>query len=268
MMSQSSIRSISLGGLVLLGLFLSVIVGSLFPVLLLKPEWQLKVGTVLINTSPLALIGLITLHLTADLEPEDSVLISRRSIACKFAVLAAIGFLLLAPLLSVASVRLQRQQISQQATFERRADSNLQALRQVVSKAADTTELYDKLVALNGPVLNDADRNLALPVIKSRVNELLDEAEKQIALKKQQLPPINPLFILPDVLRNAFASFILAIGFAGLARRPGVDISLLMELQECWYSSRIRKSKSRRKNSQVQEDLDYLGQISGEDEVK
>ena len=97
---------------------------------------------------------------------------------------------------------------------------------------------------------------------------MLDVAEAQFSQQKQKQPPNNPLLLLPNVLRNAFASFFLAIGFSGLSRRPGSDISLLMELQQGWHSSRIRKSKSRRKNSQAQEDLDYLGQISGGEEDK
>jgi hypothetical protein len=39
---------------------------------------------------------------------------------------------------------------------------------------------------------------------------------------------------LPEILRNAFASLALALGFAGLAQRPGRDLSLLAELQLRW----------------------------------
>ena len=222
----------------------------------------------MINSSPLALIGLMTLHLTADLEPEDPVLVWRRSLAAQLAVLASVGFLMLILLLPVSAVREQQQQISSSASFVRRATTNLQAMRQVVEKASNTTELNDQLLALNGPVLNDADRALPLPVIKAQINEMLDVAEAQFSHQKQKQPPNNPLLLLPNVLRNAFASFFLAIGFSGLSRRPGADISLHMELQQWWHSSRISKSKSRRKTSQAQEDLDYLGQISGKEDAK
>jgi hypothetical protein len=264
----NSIRGLSLGGIALIGLYATIVISSCFPVQLLRPAWQLQVGATLINSSPLALIGLMTLHLTADLEPEDPVLVWRRSLAAQLAVLASVGFLMLILLLPVSAVRQQQQQISGSASFVRQGYNNLKVWRQVVAKAANTTELHDQLLALNGPVLNDADRQLPLPVIKAQVNQILNEAEAQLTSKKQQLPPSNLLLLLPSILRNAVASLFLAVGFAGLSRRPGTDISLLMELQQGWYSSRIRKSKSRRKNSQVQEDLDYLGQISGEDEVK
>ena len=264
----SSIRGLSLGGIVLIGLYATIVISSCFPVQLLIPAWQLQVGATLINSSPLALMGLMALHLTADLEPEDPVLVWRRSLAAQLAVLASVGFLLLILLLPVSAVRQQQQQISGSASFVRQGYTKLQVWRQVVAKAADTTELQDRLLALSGPVLNDADRQLALPVIKAQVYQVLDQAEAQLARKKQQQPPNNPLLLLPNVLRNAFASFFLAIGFSGLARRPGNDISLFMELQEGWHLSRIRKSKAGGKYNQSQEDLDYLGQISGEPEAK
>ena len=227
---SGSIRGLSLGRTVLIGLYATTVISSCIPVQLLQPAWQLKVGAVLINTSPLALIGLMTLHLAADLEPEDPVLVFRRSLAAQLAVLAAIGFLLLLPLLPVAAVVRQQQQGNNQASFVWRANNNLKAIREVVAKATDTKELRDQLIVLNGPDLNDTDQNLALPVIKAQVNELLYQAAAQLA-RKQQQPPSNPLLLLPNLLRNAVASFFLALGFAGLARRPGENIYLLLELE-------------------------------------
>jgi hypothetical protein len=40
-------------------------------------------------------------------------------------------------------------------------------------------------------------------------------AAAQVARQQQRLPPANPLSLLPEILRNAFASFALALGFAG-----------------------------------------------------
>ena len=208
----------------------------------------------MINSSPLALIGLMTLHLTADLEPEDPVLVWRRALAAQLAVLAAIGFILLLPLLPVDAVVQQQQQISGSASFVQQGYAKLQLWRQVVTKAADTTELHHQLLALSGPALNDTDRQLALPVIKAQVYQVLDQAEAQLARKKQQQPPNNPLLLLPSMLRNAFASFFLAIGFSGLARRPGKDISLLLELEAYWHLSRMYRLELQREKRQQQED--------------
>ncbi len=250
----SSIRGLSLGGIVLIGLYATIVISSCFPLQLLRPAWQLQVGATLINSSPLALIGLMTLHLTADLEPEDPVLVWRRALAAQLAVLAAIGFILLLPLLPVDAVVQQQQQISGSASFVQQGYAKLQLWRQVVTKAADTTELHHQLLALSGPALNDTDRQLALPVIKAQVYQVLDQAEAQLARKKQQQPPNNPLLLLPSILRHAFASFFLAIGFSGLARRPGKDISLLLELEAYWHLSRMYRLELQREKRQQQED--------------
>ncbi|MEA5415316.1 hypothetical protein [Synechococcus sp. BA-132 BA5] len=170
-------------------------------------------------------------------------------------------------MLSVVAVsqQQQQQQRSQPEALVQRADSNLQGMRQVVATAAGTTELHAKLVALNGPVLNDADRTLPLPVINAQVMQRLNQANAQLERKQQPLPPSNPWRLIPEILRNAFAGFVLAVGFAGLARRPGVEASLLVELQNNWQAFRWRRSKGRGRPSQIQADLDSLGHINSLD---
>lgn len=49
-------RGISLAGLVLSLLFVCLLSGSLLPIRLLDPAWQLRLGAALINSSPLPLI--------------------------------------------------------------------------------------------------------------------------------------------------------------------------------------------------------------------
>ncbi len=46
----------------------------------------------------------------------------------------------------------------------------------MVATAANSQELHDGLLALNGPVLNEADKALPLATIKAQVNGLLDQA--------------------------------------------------------------------------------------------
>lgn len=261
--SSSSARGLSLAGLVLFALYGSIVVGSLFPIQLLAPAWQLKVGSALINASPFPLIGLGLLHLAADLDPDDDLLIHRHRLAAQLAVAVSLGFLLLVPLLSLAAVAQQHQVATGQSSSIRRAEINLQALRQVVLSASSSQELRDRLLSLNGPVLNEADQALPLPTIKAQVNGLIDQAAAQVARQKQQLPPSNPLSLLPELLRNAFASLALAIGFAGLARRGRSGLSLLAELQFGWERLRFRTLNRRRQQSRATADQEYLRQIGG-----
>ena len=228
---SSSARGLSLSGLVLFGLYGSIVLGSLFPIQLMAPAWQLKVGSTLINASPFPLIGLGLLHLAADLKPNDKLLSRRHRFAARLAVAVSLGFLLLVPLMSVAAVMQQRQRVASQLTLTRRAESNLQALTQVVSSSQSTDELRDRLIDLNGPVIDEANAVKPLATLKAEVNDLLQKAAAQVARKSQQLPTIKPRSLLPELLRNAFACLVLAIGFAGLGFRSNSAFPVLAELQ-------------------------------------
>ena len=228
---SSSARGLSLSGLVLFGLYGSIVLGSLFPMQLMLPAWQLKVGATLINASPFPLIGLGLMHLAADLNPDDNLLTNRHNFVARLAVAVSLGFLLLVPLMSVAAVMQQRQRVASQFTLTRRAESNLQALIQVVSSSQSTDELRDRLIALNGPVIDEANAVKPLATLKAEVNDLLQKAAAQVARKSQQLPTIKPWSLLPELLRNAFACLVLAIGFAGLGFRSNSAFPVLAELQ-------------------------------------
>ena len=75
------------------------------------------------------------------------------------------------------------------------------------------------------------------------MTSLLDQASAQAARQKQQLPPSNPW----SLLRNAFASLVLAIGFAALARRRRSKQSLLSELQHSWQRLQLARLRLRRR---------------------
>lgn len=72
-------------------------------------------------------------------------------------------------------------------------------------------------------------------------------------------PPTSPWTLLGDIARTSVACLALAIGFAGLARRPGRDLSLLEELQSAGFH--LRRSQARR-SDRASSHEDYLRQIS------
>jgi hypothetical protein len=255
-------RGLSLAGLVLAALYLSILSGSFFPVQLLNPAWQLKVGSALINASPFALLGLALLHLGVVIDPGDPLLANRQRLGSRLAVAVSLGFLLLVPMLSVAAVSDQQQRSASQSALIRRADANLQALRQVVASASSGQELRERLIALNGPVLDAQAPARPLPALRAEVSSLLDQAAAQVARQQQLLPSANPLLLLPEILRNACASLALALGFAGLAQRPGRELSLLAELQIAWDRWRLRLAPARREAGRGTRNAAYLHQIS------
>ncbi|MFN7900772.1 MAG: hypothetical protein ACK5N0_14130, partial [Synechococcaceae cyanobacterium] len=185
-------RGLSLAGLVLVALYLSILAGSLFPIQLLNSAWQLKVGAALINASPFPLIGLGALHLARVLDPADPQLRRRSRLAARLAVAVALGFLLLIPLLSWAAISEQQQRAGSQASLIARATANLQALRQVVASASSGQELRQRLIGAGGPVLDAQAPARPLPALRAEVRSLLDQAAAQVERQRRQLPTANP----------------------------------------------------------------------------
>ena len=268
---NSTSRALSQAGVALLAVYIVILVGGLWPVQLLNPDFQLRVGGQLINSAPIALIGLAIIHLAASLNPADPNLRARRQRAATLAVAAVPGFLLLIPLLATASIRLNQNQASQQAAELRRADAQLTSFRQALADSKTPSELEQRFNALQGPRLDAADRLQPMPVLRSRVSALLDQLGAQLESRRQQTPPPHPLQSLPEILRTAFGALALAGGFAALARRPGLDVSLLDECGLAWetFRERLRWRRSatganRRRFGPPEED--YIRQLSSDQE--
>lgn len=244
----SSARGIAMAGLMLFAVYIAILAGSILPLKLLDPLWQLRMGTSMINAAPFPLVGLALLHLANCIDPLDPLLTSRRRGAAQLAVLAALGFALLIPLMTLDAIQQQRNQTTTQTSQISGAETRIKALREAVAAANSTAELNDRLSALKGPTLNAVDKAQPLPTLKARIGVMLDEFAAQVERQRQLTPPPSPLLLLPDLLRNGFAALALAVGFAALARRPQVSVSLLEELQR-WWSSWLRRPSLGQKSS-------------------
>ena len=65
------------------------------------------------------------------------------------------------------------------------------------------------------------------------------------------------------IVRTSVACLALAAGFAGLARSPGNELSLLEELQMRWKHLRYGRSAMRGRSGRTSADADDLRQIGG-----
>ncbi len=224
--------------LVLFVLFGSLVAAALFPLQLLDPAWQLRLAGSLINSAAFPLLGLALLQIAAELGPHDPQLKNRARLCAQLAVAAALGFLLLLPLQTIAGLKSSRSLNNAQAARIQGAEAKLRALRQAVASAASNADLNQQLQKLEGPVLGPADIAQPLPLLKAQVGAVLDQAALQISREREASQPRTRLQLLPDLLRNALASLALALGFGALARRPDSRRTVLQELQ----SSRRRSS--------------------------
>jgi hypothetical protein len=257
-----SARNLSVVALVLFVLFSTLVAGVVLPFQPLDPAWQLRLAGALINGGPFPLVGLALLELAMQLDPQDPILWRRWRRSSRLAVAAALGFLLLIPLLGVAGLRESHAISNAQTSRISGAERKLISLRQAVAVSGSSGDLNRRLQRLDGPVLGPADIAQPLPLLKAQVDAVLDQAQAQITSERQRVPPLNPWTLLPDLLCRAVASLGLAIGFAALAVRPGHVFTLLQEWQEIWILLRLRRSDRRRQSDQTQDDLDYLGQIN------
>ncbi len=225
--------------LVLFVLFGSLVAAALFPLQLLDPAWQLRLAGSLINSTAFPLLGLALLQIAAELGPHDPQLKNRARLCAQLAVAAALGFLLLLPLQTIAGLKTSRSLNTAQAARSQGAEAKLRALRQAVASAASNADLNQQLRKLEGPVLSPADIAQPLPLLKAQVGAVLDQAALQISREREASQPRTPLLLLPELLRKALASLALALGFAALARRPGTRRTVLQELQSSWRRSRF-----------------------------
>jgi hypothetical protein len=253
------VRHFSRLALVFVVLFAVLVLGSLFPVQLLDPAWQRRFGAVLVNAGTLPLTALALLQLAWLLDPEDPRIRKRQQRFAQLAIGAAFGFLLLAPLLISASLRLQSSSNAEQLSRLARAEANVQQLRQAARQANSSADLSASFQALSGPTISPAELALPLPLLKAQSSLALDQAQAQLQRQRNALPASNPLRLLPELLRNALSCLALAFGFAIFARAKDSDLSLL----DSWQISleRRRMWRARRFDRQADE-ADYIRQLS------
>lgn len=242
---SATARGFSLAGAVMVVLFLTVVAGSLFPIQLLDPAWQLRVGSALINSSPMPLTGLVLIHLASSLDLRDPQLAGRRQLAARLAIPVALGFLFLFPLLTTAALRQQSTQLSERSSRVQRATTQVEAIRQATASATSVDDLKQRLTNLQGPQLTEAETSLPLPVLRTRINAVLDRVAAQIDRQRPAPAAVNPWILVPEILRSAVASIALFVGFASLARRPQAEMSFLAELKANWQLRFGRRSGPR-----------------------
>ena len=85
------------------------------------------------------------------------------------------------------------------------------------------------------------------------MNVVFDQAQAQINRDRNALPPQSATTALPDLLRSSLACLLLAAGFAGFARRPGSELSLLEEGEQ--RLSLLRDPRFRRSRQRSTEDV-------------
>lgn len=258
------VRSLGLLALVLVLIFALQVITAVVPWQPLNPAWQWRLANTLINGAPLPLLSLAVLQIGVVLDPGDPALRGRQRLFRQLAVVAALGFLLLLPLQISAGLRQQSAVGTAQRSRIDAAQQRLSSLRQATDRAGSNAELNSELQKLQGPVLSPADLANPLPLLKAQVNAVFAQAQIQIKRDRAALPPATPIAALPELLRNAVACLVLALGYGAFARRPGSDLTLVEEWQCILGGMRLGLRANR--HAGRLSDAEYLAQLSGEED--
>lgn len=210
----------------LFALFAIATLVDAMPPALLDSGWIVTTAASLVNFVTLPVVGLIFVHLAAHFTPTPAYQAIQARYS-RWAGFAALGFLLLAPLL-VALVFHNSQTISRtnaRARLQLNEQSNL--LSSAVKQARSPAALQAAMVALKGPTLDDAALAKPLPSLQK---ELIARIETTKARYLSQLKgPYSPQNwpILKVVLRSFLQCLVACLAFAALAWSPLTNKSLL-----------------------------------------
>lgn len=225
-MLQDAGMLLALSGLALFGVFLSGLLGLLLTPRLLDPAWQLRLGELLIGSSPFALLGSCLLLLGACLEPQHPWIEGWWQRTRQLAWIACLGYLLLIPLQGAALWQMGqrverpvRQQIG-------RLQSSLQAIEQ----SGNFAEMNQALRSLPGsPQLPPgvqqpfaSVRNNASTGLRERLSQL--ESQQRSASRNRRISEVLLLIRLGGI------SAMLSGVFAAIAMRDEHRGSWLQQL--------------------------------------
>lgn len=204
---------------VLLVVFLAAVGTVALPPKLVDPSWQLALIAALITNASLALMGTLLLPLALGFDPSNHRLRARWHAFRRWALPAALGFLLLIPLQGYAAWKFQRTATVAQEQQTNRTSQQFSELRQAISSAATHEELQTKLKKLFGRNAGLSPSELRMPMNELR-NTLLARAEQASSRLMQQIEAqaaMKPDLPMKETIRIAISALAYAIGFAFLA---------------------------------------------------
>lgn len=205
--------------LALLGIFLAAVVVGAWPPKLLDPQWQLGFTAGLINNGSLALVGALLTPLALAFDPGSDRLRARRNACRRWALAAAIGFLLLIPLQVYAGWSLYRTVSSRAEQQSSQAAGKIAELRQAVATAASTQELQARLQQLAGNKAGLSPTQLRIPIAQLR-QELLagaDQAANQLQQRIEAQASFKPDRLIKETIRIAISALFYGAGCAFLS---------------------------------------------------
>ena len=200
---------------VLFGIFLIAVLLSSLPWQILDPLWQLRLITSLVDMGGYPLLGVVVLNLTHLLEPSHRPLGLQLMRVCRWSRLAALGYLLMVPLLLSALWR-DHGRIEQLGQRQRQALLQEHAqLQRAIRGASNETELLRSIQRFQAPAVAEFAQSTApLAMQRRQALELLEATTTRAKANMATLPKGSLTSIVINNLRLALLALLLAFGYS------------------------------------------------------
>jgi signal transduction histidine kinase len=217
--NPSLARLLAALSIVLLVVFLAAVLTTALPPKLLDPQWQLQFATTVISYATLPLIGALLLPLALTFDPANHRLRARWQAFRRWALAAALGFLLLIPLQGFAGWKFYRTVTVSQEQQTTQSSQKLAELRQAISSATTHQELQASVQKLFGKNagLSPAELRTPMPELRNMLLARAEQASTQLMQQIEAQAARKPDQLVKETIRIAVSALAYAIGFAFLA---------------------------------------------------
>lgn len=214
----------------LFALYIILVLADVLPIRLIDPLWLISFAGSLCNTLTIPLAGLAFLHVAAALAPGSKSIEARRIVCGRLAAIAALGFLLLLPLLGYANWRgIENVRLANQRNVVLLSKRTTQ-LAQQISSASTPLELQSRMVKLQGPLIPDAALGRPLSEVKREALAVINAAQK--SFKNQIKGPFSQEFL--PIYKQSIRSMAIALAgafcFSAGAWNPQQSTTVLQSL--------------------------------------
>ncbi len=253
------------GALALFGIFLVSVILRLLPARLLEPLWQVSLTTALIDMGGYALLGVVVLTIAHLLEPDEALLRRLLRRITRLCGVAALGYLLLVPLLLSALVR-DYQQVERLSQRQQRSISQQELrLSQAIASSQSRDELLGTVQRFNAPALGSFLLSPApLETQRAQAQELLSSTVANARRQAGAVSPASLQSILLNNLRLLLLALVFAFGFSS-AKTGCLSFPLLHPLWLWWVRWQKARSSRGTSRSSSYPEQEYFESLTDDD---
>ena len=224
----------------LFALFLVFVAFDIFPFRLLEPLWMITFATALCNSASIALAGLALVHLAVGLNPDSQSIRSRRDICARLAAWAALGFLMLLPLIGYANWKgIRNIEITNKINVSS-INKKANELSTQIIQASSQKDLQERMAKFQGPALPNESLALPLDELKKQTLAFVQSSAKAFVIKTAGPFSEQYMPIYKQSLRAAALSFVAALSFAAGTWNPRTNTTVLNSIASLFSASPLR----------------------------